>query len=60
MSSLQVHICPSHGGSLSEDGNSLRLGGPPGLRLERFAEALNDRSSGLTYPVFDWNKEAIS
>ena len=36
---------------LQRMGNSLRLGGPPGLRLERFAEALNDRSSGLTYPA---------
>lgn len=32
-------------------GNSLRLGGPSGIQLERFAEALNNPSSGLTYPA---------
>ena len=36
---------------LQRMGNSVRLGGPSGIRLERFAEALNNPSSGLTYPA---------
>ena len=32
-------------------GNALRQGGPAGVRLERFAEALSDLSTGLTYPA---------
>lgn len=31
--------------------NHTRTGGPDGLHLERFAEALSDPSSGLTYPA---------
>ena len=29
-----------------------RSGGPSKLKLERYAEALSDPSSGLTYPAF--------
>ena len=33
-------------------GQSTRRGGPDGLKLERFAEALMDDSSQLTFPAF--------
>ncbi len=32
-------------------GNCLRLGGPQGVQLQRFVEALYDEKSGLTYPA---------
>lgn len=32
-------------------GTSTRQGGPDNLRLERYVEALEDASSGLTYPA---------